>query len=63
MHHQPRIEPGIAATGYGGADPLATKGVSPRRALYRTARKHGMAPKHLSALIAQAHQLARGEQR
>jgi hypothetical protein len=62
MHHQPRSESGLA-TQTGGFDPPGSRRDNPRRALHRTARKHGIAPKHLSALIAQADQLARGEQR
>lgn len=63
MHHQPRSDSEIAAAAHGGFYPAGSRRDSPRRALHRTARKHGMAPKHLSALIAQADQLARGEQR
>jgi hypothetical protein len=58
MHHQPRSESEVAARQCGGYDPLVSKGASPRHALHRTARKHGIAPKHLSALIAQANHLA-----
>jgi hypothetical protein len=62
MHHQPRSEPAVAGTPSGGFNPAGSRRMNPRRALHRTARQHGMEPKHLSALIAQADQLARGEQ-
>jgi hypothetical protein len=62
MHHQPRNEAENVLV-HGGFDPTGSRRVSPRRALHRTARKYGMAPKHLSALIAQSEQLARGELR
>jgi hypothetical protein len=53
MHHQPRNEPEIAAAVCGGVDKLMSKGVGPRGALRRTARKYGMNPRYVRALIAQ----------
>jgi hypothetical protein len=62
MHRKPSSESDMA-TPRGGFDPGGSKRDNPRRVLHRTARKHGMAPKHLSALIAHSHQLARRDQR
>jgi hypothetical protein len=50
MHHQPRNDTTMMALGR----PPAT-GAALRHAFHRTARRHRMRPKHLSALIAQAN--------
>ena len=55
MHHPPRN--GTTATA--PERPPAT-GADLRRAFHRTARTHGMRPKHLSALIAQAESTTGG---
>jgi hypothetical protein len=60
MHHQPRNEPDFAAAVQVGVDKLVAKGVSPRDALRRTARKYGMDRKHVSALMAQGRGPAGG---
>ncbi len=60
MRQQPCNEQDGSLAPGGQVDRMLAKGVSPRRVVYRTARKHGMPPKHLSALIAQAEQLEGG---
>jgi hypothetical protein len=53
MHVAPIKRPEIAEILDCGVDKLRARGVSRRRAVRRMARKHGVPPRHVSALIAQ----------
>ncbi len=55
MHHPPRNEAPVMAL-----DRPPATGAALRHAFHRTARRHGMRPKHLSALIAQASRMGGG---
>lgn len=46
--------PEIAEVVGNGVDKLLARGVSHRKAVRRIARKHGVRPRHVGALIAQA---------
>jgi hypothetical protein len=59
MHHRPRNSPEIVSTPRHRLARAASKGDSPRRALHQAARRHGIAPERLRALI--ADQAARSE--
>lgn len=52
MHHQPRSAIDTVSAVHGGVDRLVAKGVRPRNAVRRTARKYGINPKHAAALLA-----------
>jgi hypothetical protein len=52
MHHQPRTDPEIAATVRCELDKIIARGVGPRTAMRRVARRHRMAPRQLGALMA-----------
>jgi hypothetical protein len=52
MHVDPFIRPEIAEIICGGVEKLMVRGVSHRKAVRRIARKHGVPPRHVGALIA-----------
>jgi hypothetical protein len=52
MHVVPVRRPEIVEIMDCGVDKLLARGVSHRKAVRRTARKHGVRPRHVSALIA-----------
>ena len=60
MRHQTRSEPDIAVDACGAIEALISKGVRPRGALRRTARKYGTSPKRLRAYRAQGEPYERG---
>ncbi len=53
MHHQPRTDPENAATMRCGIDKLIARGVGPRTAMRRVARRNRIAPRQLGVLITQ----------
>jgi hypothetical protein len=51
MHHQPRTDPDMAAMRC-GVDKLIARGIGPRTAMRRVARRNRIAPRQLGALMA-----------
>jgi len=60
MHHQPRTDPDTAAMRC-GVDKLIARGIGPRTAVRRVARRNRIAPKQVGTLIAQGDPFAGGD--
>ena len=54
MHHQPRSDIDTATAVHGAIGRLIARGVQPRDAVHRAARKYRLDPKQAAALIAGA---------
>lgn len=61
MHGPPLTRPEIAAILRCRVDRLVAQGIGRRTAVRLVARKHGIAPKQVSSLMAQAEPLPGGE--
>jgi hypothetical protein len=61
MRHHTDSRFALGAPVQAAADKLIAKGVRPRCAVQRAARKHGIDPKHASALLAGARRPRPGE--
>lgn len=60
MHVDPYRRPEVADVMSGGVEKLMARGVSKRAALHRIARKHGVNPRSVYALIARAEWIEGG---
>ena len=63
MHLQDSRRPEIADVMSGGVEKLMAGGVNRRAAVRRIARKHGVNPRSVTAMIARADQLEGGGRR